>query len=186
GSGGVFTGRLCDRFGIVAAVGIGAVGTLAGYIWAGLSPNLWSFVIAHFVIGAGASATFGPMMAEASHWFERRRGIAVTIVASGNYIGGALWPPVVNWLIETSGWQLAHFMIGISSAAARAVTLIVLRSRIDSRSHQTRNDTAPLRVQLPMSSNALTVLLCVASIACCVAMAMPQVHIVAYCGDLGY
>jgi MFS family permease len=37
-----------------------------------------------------------------------------------------------------------------------------------------------------VSPGVLQILLCIAGLACCVAMAMPQVHIVAYCGDLGY
>jgi MFS family permease len=186
GVGGVLTGRLCDRFGIVAAIGLGAIGTTFGYIWAGLSPTLWSFVAAHFLIGGGASATFGPLMTEASHWFERRRGIAVTVAASGNYIGGAVWPPVVNAAIAGIGWPSAHIAIGVASGIAMAVALLVLRSRMNGTARHARNDAAPVRVQLPMSANALTALLCVAGLACCVAMAMPQVHIVAYCGDLGY
>ena len=73
---------------------------------AGLSSTFWQFIPVHFLIGLGTSATFGPLMAEASHWFERYRGLAVTIVASGNYFGGTIWPPLVN-----SGMQsirLAH------------------------------------------------------------------------------
>ena len=57
------------------------------------------------LIGLGTSATFAPLMAEASHWFERYRGLAVTIVASGNYVGGTIWPPLVNWGIQTTGWR---------------------------------------------------------------------------------
>jgi MFS family permease len=186
GTGGVGMGRLCDRYGIVTALGIGCVGTTLGYLWAGLSPTLWSFVAAHFLIGAGASATFGPLMAEASHWFERRRGFAMTVAASGNYLGGALWPPLVNALIAATGWPAAHITIGLSSGFAVLIVLGVLRARMNGTARQIRNDTAPLRVQLPMSANALTALLCIAGVACCVAMAMPQVHIVAYCGDLGY
>jgi len=186
GIGGVITGRLCDRYGLVVALGSGCIGTTFGYVWAGLSPTLWSFVAAHFLIGTGASATFGPLMAEASHWFERRRGIAVTVAASGNYLGGALWPPVVHAAIAGIGWPSAHIAIGVSSGIAMLVVLMVLRARMNGTARQVRNDTAPLRVQLPMSANTLTVLLCIAGVACCVAMAMPQVHIVAYCGDLGY
>ena len=67
-----------------------------GYIGAGMSLSIWQFILVHFAIGLGSSATFGPLMAEASHWFERHRGLAVTIAASGNYVGGTIWPPVMN------------------------------------------------------------------------------------------
>jgi predicted MFS family arabinose efflux permease len=125
-------------------------------------------------------------MAEASHWFERRRGIAVSIAASGNYIGGTIWPPLVNWGMQSFGWRPTHIAVGLISATAMGIVLIMLRMQMGAgvrRSHV--NAPAP-RIDLRLGTNTLTLLLCVASIACCVAMAMPQVHIVAYCGDLGY
>ena len=60
----------------------------------------------------GSSASFGPLLADISHWFVRRRGLAVSIVASGNYLAGAVWPPIVQHLIETVGWRTAHLYIG--------------------------------------------------------------------------
>jgi MFS family permease len=66
GSGGVLTGKITDHYGIVAAIGVG-VGILAlGYIGAGMSSSIWQFILVHFAIGLSASATFGPLMAEAS------------------------------------------------------------------------------------------------------------------------
>ncbi len=82
------------------------------YVAAGLSTTLWQFIAVHILIGLGTSATFAPLMAEASHWFERYRGLAVTIVASGNYVGGALWPPLVNWAIQAAGWRTTYVAIG--------------------------------------------------------------------------
>ncbi len=140
----------------------------------------------HVLIGLGTSATFGPLMAEASHWFERYRGLAVTIVASGNYVGGTIWPPLVNWGMQTAGWRTTHIAIGIFCAVAMTIVLLVLRARIGRAARRSHANAPPPRVDLRLSTNTLTVMLCVASIACCVAMAMPQVHIVAYCGDLGY
>ena len=186
GLGGVVTGKLTDRFGIVTAIGMGIGLVALGYVGAGLSSSMWQFTLVHFFIGAGSSATFGPLMAEASHWFERRRGIAVSIAASGNYIGGTLWPPLVNWGMQSFGWRSTHIAIGLISAIAMVIVLVMLRMQMGAgvrRSHV--NAPAP-RIDLRLGTNTLTLLLCVASIACCVAMAMPQVHIVAYCGDLGY
>jgi MFS family permease len=186
GLGGVATGKLTDRFGIVTAIGLGIGLVALGYVGAGLSASMWQFTVVHFVIGAGASATFGPLMAEASHWFERRRGIAVTIAASGNYIAGTIWPPVVNWGIQSFGWRPTHVAIGLFSASAMAIVLTVLRMQIGAGSQRCHADAPPPRIDLRLGVNSLTVLLCIAAISCCVAMAMPQVHIVAYCGDLGY
>ena len=186
GLGGVATGRITDRFGIVAAMAlsIGFLGT--AYVLAGLSTTLWQFILVHALIGLGTSATFGPLMAEASHWFERYRGLAVTIVASGNYVGGTIWPPVVNWAMQTYGWRTSHIAIGIFCAVAMTAVLLVLRAQIGGAMARDHGNAPPPRVDLKLSTNTLTVLLCIASVSCCVAMAMPQVHIVAYCGDLGY
>jgi MFS family permease len=140
----------------------------------------------HVLIGLGTSATFGPLMAEASHWFDRYRGLAVTIVASGNYVGGTIWPQVVNWGIHGYGWRTTHIAIGIFCAVAMTIVLALLRAQLGVAAQRNHANAPPPRVDLRLPINTLTVLLCVASISCCVAMAMPQVHIVAYCGDLGY
>ena len=186
GLGGVVTGKLTDRFGIVTAIGMGIGLVALGYVGAGISSSMAQFALVHFVIGAGSSATFGPLMAEASHWFERRRGIAVTIAASGNYIAGTIWPPVVNWGIESFGWRPTHIAIGLFGASTMAIVLMVLRMQIGAGSRRSHADAPAPRIDLRLGTNTLTGLLSIAAIACCTAMAMPQVHIVAYCGDLGY
>src|SRR5467141_1410402 len=186
GVGGVATGRVTDRFGIVVAMALSISFLGLAYVLAGLSTTLWQFIAVHVLIGLGTSATFGPLMAEASHWFERYRGLAVTIVASGNYVGGTIWPPLVNWGMQSAGWRATHIAIGIFCAAAMTLVLLVLRAQIGRAVKRSHANAPPPRVDLRLTTNTLTVVLCIASIACCVAMAMPQVHIVAYCGDLGY
>jgi MFS family permease len=185
GIGGVFTGKITDRYGIVAAVGVG-VGFLGlGFVGAGLSASIWQFILMYFLVGLSSSATFGPLMAEVSHWFDRYRGLAVAIVASGNYIGGAIWPPLVNFGMQWFGWRNTHIAIGIFAAVGMALALIVLRLLMGSGTRHDHVDAPPPPIDLRLSANSLTALLALAAIACCVAMAMPQVHIVAYCGDLG-
>jgi MFS family permease len=186
GLGGVVTGRITDRFGIVAAMALSIAFLGSAYVLAGLSTTLWQFILVHCLIGLGSSATFGPLMAEASHWFGRYRGLAVTIVASGNYVGGTIWPPLVNWGIQSHGWRATHIAIGIFCAVAMTLVLALLRAQIGGATQRDHDNAPPPRVDLRLSTNTLTVLLGIASISCCVAMAMPQVHIVAYCGDLGY
>jgi MFS family permease len=186
GSGGVVTGRITDRFGIVTAMALSIALLGFAYVLAGLSTTLWQFIAVYFLIGLGTSSTFAPLMAEASHWFERYRGLAVAIVASGNYVGGTIWPPVVNWGVQSGGWRTTHIAIGIGCALAMTVLLLVLRARMGGAHVRDHANAPPPQLDLRLSTNALTALLCVASVSCCVAMAMPQVHIVAYCGDLGY
>ncbi|MDD1529557.1 MFS transporter [Bradyrhizobium sp. WBOS7] len=186
GLGGVIAGKITDRFGIVLAMAISIAFLGIANLLAGLSTQLWQFVAAYFLIGLGTSATFAPLMAEASHWFERYRGLAVTIVASGNYVAGAMWPPIVSWGTETIGWRYTHIGIGIVCASTMALLVLVLRAQMGDDHVRDHANAPPPRVDLKLSTNTLTVLLSIASISCCVAMAMPQVHIVAYCGDLGY
>ena len=142
----------------------------------------------HLFIGVGASATFGPLMADMSQWFVRHRGIAVGMAASGNYIGGALWPPVLQHAMATDGWRHTYLGVGVFCVLATLPFIFALRRRAPAHPIAWMSEaasTSPAR-NLGVSPNALMVLLCVAGLACCVAMAMPQVHIVAYCGDLGY
>jgi MFS family permease len=186
GLGAVIVGRITDRFGIVTAMAasIACIGT--AFVLAGLAATLWQFQAIHFLIGLGTSVTFAPLMAEVSHWFERRRGFAITIVASGNYVAGTIWPPLVNLGAQNFGWRATHIAIGLFCAVTMSALLLVLRAWMGGAGAQDHAAASPPRLDLGLSTNALTALLGVASIGCCVAMAMPQVHIVAYCGDLGY
>ncbi|MDB5639277.1 MAG: transporter [Bradyrhizobium sp.] len=122
GLGGVVTGRITDRFGIVAAMALSIAFLGSAYVLAGLSTTLWQFIAVYFLIGLGTSATFAPLMAEASHWFERYRGLAVTIVASGNYVGGTIWPPLINWGVESAGWRTTGAAPGCSPVCPPART----------------------------------------------------------------
>ena len=186
GLGGVIMGRITDRVGIVPAMAVSIAFLVASYVLAGLSTALWQFIAVSLLMGLGSSATFAPLMAEGSHWFERYRGLAVTIVASGNYIAGTFWPPLVNWGTHTWGWRETHFAIAAVCALLMTILLLVLRQMMNGSAAHDRANAPPPRVDLNLSTNTLTVLICIASIACCVAMSMPQVHIVSYCGDLGY
>ena len=186
--GGVVMGRLADRFGIAVPLAIGTVCLGLGYVGVGYASNLWQVALAHgLLIGVGCSASFGPLMADISHWFVRRRGIAVAIAAAGNYLAGTIWPPVVQHFIATSGWRATHIGIGLFLVAAMLPLVYLLRRRIENQQNAAAAAAAAARqVDMPFSPMTLQVLLCIAGVACCVAMSMPQVHLVAYCGDLGY
>ena len=187
GAGGILLGRLADRFGIVPPVVAGALALGAGYVLSGLAGSLWQFALAQGLIGLGSSGTFGPLMTDISHWFERRRGIAVALASCGNYLAGAVWPPIIQHYIATEGWRTTQIGIGIVCLAV-ILPLVVAMRRPPPTQHASRATAgaAGARASLGISSNTLMVLLCIAGVACCVAMSMPQVHIVAYCGDLGY
>jgi MFS family permease len=187
-AGNVIMGRVIDRYGILRPVLGASVMLCLGYLAASQSQSILQFALASGLLMAlfGCSVTFGPLMADVSHWFVRRRGIAVSICASGSYLAGTIWPPVVQHFNSTYGWRATHMGIGLFCLATMLpLTLFLRRSPV---SHTPASKAAARTGQpIPgLSPGVLQVLLIVAGVACCTAMAMPQVHIVAYCGDLGY
>lgn len=201
GIGGLITGRLADRHGIMAVLWLGAAAIGAGFVWAGMASSLWSFSAAHILLGLiGSSATFAPLMADTALWWNRRRGIAVAICACGNYIAGAVWPPLIQWGVETVGWRQAYVWCGLVSALGIAVLSLAMRRRpplavavvmpCASAAGQGGDSgmAGASQTERPfgLSARHAQILLCIAGVACCVAMSMPQVHIVAYCADLGF
>jgi MFS family permease len=187
-AGGVVMGRLLDRFGVLVPLGLGALALGVGYLGAAGSRSLVVFALAQGLVGFGSAATFGPLMADISNWFIRRRGVAVTLCSAGNYLAGTLWPPVLQHAIALYGWRWTHACVGLGCAAAMLlVTVTTMRRRapavLPNASAEARGGSP---ASLGLSAGALQSLLALASVCCCVAMSMPQVHIVAYCGDLGY
>lgn len=191
GLGGILMGRLADRFGVMVPVLIGSAGLAGGFALAASAGSILGFAIAHGVlIGLlGSSATFAPLVADTSLWFVKRRGIAVAVCASGNYVAGALWPPLVQHIVETSGWRSAYFVLAGVCAVAMPLLALALRPRPPAAvaaPAKGLGGAQPSERPFGLSMNHAQVLLCLAGVACCVAMSMPQVHIVAYCSDLGY
>jgi MFS family permease len=187
--GQILMGRLADRSGVIVPVVAGTAALTLGYIAASFAATLWQFVAAYgLLIGfVGSSATFGPVIADVSHWFSRRRGIAVAICSCGSYLAGTIWPPIVQHFTQTAGWRATHLGIGVFCAVTMLPLSLVLRRRAPA-AHGTSSSAprSPARLPGSMSPVTLQALLMVAGVACCVAMAMPQVHIVAYSGDLGH
>ena len=227
GLGGLWTGRLADKHGLMPVLCVGAVGVCGGFVWAGLSGSIWIFGLAHGLMGlVGASATFAPLLADTALWWNKRRGIAVAICASGNYIAGALWPPIVQRGVETLGWRPTYVLMGLVCGAGMLLLALRMRQRAPlvlldgaasaSAMPASLSASSPLAGGAAAGAAAITLskataataplapsaidrsrpfglrplhaqlLLCMAGVACCVAMAMPQVHIVAYCTDLGF
>jgi len=187
GVGGVLMGRIMDRFGVLAAILIGVALLAAGYVAAGLSQTLWQYALSYgLLIGLGTSAMFAPLMADISHWFHVRRGIAVSICACGNALSGAIWPPILQHFISAEGWRATHIGYGIFAALFLLPVALAFRRRAPTvpQGHASAAAWAPKTIGV--SPAALQTLLMIAGVGCCVAMATPQVHIVAYCGDLGY
>jgi len=184
--GNVLVGRAIDRIGYWMPALASAFALAAGFGLAALSTSILQFTLVQgILIGVGTSATFGPLIADISHWFERHRGLAVTAVASGSYLAGALWPAVMSPIMAAEGWRFTYATIALVCVAAMVPLALMLRRRAPAASGAGASSRAPRR-QIALSPSALQALLIVAGVGCCVAMSMPQVHIVAYCMDLGY
>jgi MFS family permease len=189
GFGGIILGRLSDRFGILVPVVGGALSLGVGYAIASQTTSLWQFVLAQgLLVGVASSATFAPLIADTSLWFTRHRGMAVSIIASGSYLAGTVWPPVVQHFIQSEGWRRTYLGIAVFCVASMLPLALTLRRRAPLI--ETASPISPAasyaRQPLGMSPAALQTVLIIAGLSCCVAMSMPQVHIVAYSGDLGH
>ncbi len=200
GVGGVLCGRWADRWGVQRVIWIGAAGVAVGYALAGLAPNIIVLTLAHGVLigGLGVASSFVPLIADTSQWWNRRRGIAVGVCASGNYLSGAVWPPMIQWGVEHFGWRQAYVAFGLFSALGMVLLALLLRQRpplvqagpagaaaasgASGASGPGLSRDTPFGLTPRRAQGALFV----ASIGCCVAMSMPQVHIVSYCTALGY
>jgi MFS family permease len=182
--GGLMMGRLADRFGVFVPLVIGACFIGIGFVAAAYAPGYWWFIAAQagVISFLGAGASFAPLVADISLWFQKRRGIAVAIVASGNYLAGALWSPLLNYAIAEYGWRNAYIFVGLLSVILMLPLTLVLRPRASVEDRP----SAAAALTSGTGTQFLQVMLVLAGLACCVAMSMPQVHIVAYCGDLGY
>jgi MFS family permease len=180
-------GRMTDRHGIVLPLIISAVTLGLGFVLAGAAPNLAVFAAAHALIGLGAGTGFGPMMADISHWFLRRRGLAVVVVAAGNYFAGTIWPFLMSLAMPLIGWRGTYAGIGAIVVVTVLPLALTMRRRPSAAVfEQAEAATQAARADVGISQRLLLVLLVLAGFSCCVAMSMPQVHLVAYCGDLGY
>lgn len=186
--GGTVIGRLTDRLGIMPLLIFGGLMLGGGYLLSAQVTSYWQFVVVQAVmIGMlGASVSFGPLVADITHWFRKRRGLAVALVASGNYLAGALWPPILEHLIDTVGWRQTHVTVGVVCILLMLPLSLFLRRRPKVDQVGLDADTARRPAATGLSPRALQALLVLAGLACCIAMSMPQVHIVAYCLDLGY
>jgi MFS family permease len=189
GFGGIAMGRLSDRVGVFVPVVGGAACLGLGYAAASQATSLWQFILAQgLLVGVASAATFGPLIADTSLWFTRHRGMAVSIIASGSYLAGTVWPPVVQHSIQSLGWRGTYQGIAVFCVMAMVPLALALRRRSPLTGTTAAAQPAlswPAR-PLGMSPGALQTMLIIAGLSCCVAMSMPQVHLVAYAHDLGH
>ena len=187
--GGVFMGRLADRMGIMIPALIGSLALPAGFYLAAHASSILEICLAFSLLCGflGSSFSMAPLIADISHWFSRRRGLAVGIAFSGSYVAGAIWPPILQRMFDAQGWRETFVDLALLTLILMALLSLLLYPR------------SPINEQLPTASSAnsnltnsaisagtLQSLIYLAGFGCCVAMAMPQVHIVPYVMDLGH
>jgi MFS family permease len=179
-AGNVVVGLAVDRWGLSRALAASAVLSALAFVAAAQAPGILALAAVQAVVGFGAAAAFGPLIADVSQWFDRRRGIAIAIAASGNYAAGAVWPLILSPVIAEWSWRGACLML----AGVMLLVLLPLSQLLRGSPRRATQARAPDRAVMP--PGLLQGLLIVAGFACCVAMSMPQVHIVALCADLGF
>lgn len=185
--GNFYLGRAVDRFGVTLSLIFAALTVALGLVLAIMSHSVMLLSAAQLIIGFASAIGFGPLIADISHWFVRRRGIAVALVASGNYLSGALWPMLLASVLQDSGWRAVYQVMAVVTLVGVIPLALALRRQVSDAAHEAAQLASSLNAQSSgLSPRALQYLLGLAGIGCCVAMSMPQVHIVSYCVDLGF
>lgn len=189
GAGGVLMGWLAGRVGTRPVAVAGGAMVCAGLALAA-GGAAWQLLLGYgLLVGLlGNGALFPPMMTYVSLWFDRRRGTALALVSSGQYVAGALWPALFERAVAALGWQRTMLGFGLLAAAVTVpLAALVLRPP-----PVPAPGAGPAAVGPPAGApvlrlppNSALALLALASFLCCVPMAMPAAHLVAFCGDLG-
>ena len=185
--GNFYMGKLADRYNISTVLLFSSIILTLCFIFAAQSSSILSLALIQFVIGFGTGASFGPVIADTSIWFLRKRGIAVALAASGNYLSGVVWPIFTRDLLLNYGWRTVYLVLAIAAVLIMAPLSLALKRKISAESTQADDLISQNRAQsTQLSPKSLQLFLGLAGLACCVAMSMPQVHIVAFCVDLGF
>ncbi len=185
GFGTVVIGKVYDKFGIKKPIFLASFVLIASYYFYSVLPFYWQLLVLQLLMGFAASAFFGPAMADISNYFNKQRGFALSIVASANYVAGATWPLLIGYFLKFIDWRTTHFWISICLLIM--LPLVFLLTNAQAKEDKSVNMKQRYKdIKLYLSNNQIQILLMLAGICCCVAMAMPQVHMVALCVDNGF
>jgi len=184
--GNMVLGRMVDRYGITTSLIGASVAITASFALSTLAGSMLTLSVIHLVLGLATGVGFGPLIADISHWFLRNRGVAVALAAAGNYLSGAIWPVLLSGVLEQSGWQAVYLWLAVAVPVLVVPLSLILRRRPHWNLEAAGGMGSINRGDVRLSPRALQLLLGCAGVFCCVAMSMPQVHIVAYCVGLGF
>lgn len=185
--GNLVIGQIIDRFGVTLSVMAAAICSASAFFLATLAGDIYLLAAIHLLLGFGTAAGFGPLITDISHWFLKQRGIAVALIASGNYLAGGIWPLFLSDILAEDGWRVAYLSLSVFTLCIILPLALLLQRRLPEAGHEIAARQVTQNIQKTrISPLRLQILLSIAGVACCVAMSMPQVHIVSYCVGLGY
>jgi MFS family permease len=189
GAGGIVTARIANRIGTRAIVIFGAIMIAAGLGLSTLGPRAPLLIGHALLIGlVGIGSINAPLYTSVTYWFDKRRGSALALISSGTYLAGALWPPIFERVITAVGWRQTMLIY----ACCELIVIVPLAALLFRRPPE-HASTVPVNTDVTRNARVLGwprgvvfALMCGASILCCIPMAMPQQHFVAFCSDLGF
>src|SRR3954469_19242848 len=185
--GGIGMGYLADRYGVRWTVMFGSVMIAIGLAISSLGQT-WELYLGHglFIGLLGNAGLNAPLYVYVSRWFDRHRGSALALIASGQYISGAIWPPVFDYAIAEYGWRDTMLMFAVFEVAVIVpIAIIVLKRPPEVLPPPAASAQVVRPTVLGWPPNVVFAMLAIAAFCCCLPMSMPQVHLVALCSDLG-
>jgi MFS family permease len=193
GIGGIAMGYVADRIGVRWTVMFGATMMGLGLVISSYGQDVlgtaWALYIGHglFMGLLGNSGLNAPLYVYVSRWFDRRRGSALALIASGQYISGAIWPAIFEGAIASYGWRNTMLVFGIFLVLTVVpIALIALKNPPEVAVPPVSATPGAARpTVLGWPPNLVFATMAIASFCCCIPMAMPQSHLVALCSDLG-
>jgi len=186
GLGTVIIGKIFDKHGIKKPIIIASISLIISYYLYSISIYFWNLLFLQVFMGFAAAAFFGPAMADITNFFNNRRGLALSIVASANYVAGASWPLLISFVLNYVDWRATHFWISISCLVLMLPIIGFLKNYKNIQKEEANILTSKDEPSINLSNNQLQIILMFAGVCCCVAMSMPQVHMVALCVDNGF
>jgi MFS family permease len=188
GLGGLFWGSVSDRIGMVRPALLGGCMIALGAWLASVADGVLTLYLAHglFIGLLGNGVFVAPLLANITRWFDRHLGMAVAVVATGQSMAGAIWPPILRYLTDSYGWRHAFLIYALTALILLLPLGLILRPpphAVAPASGRRGGGSAPV---LGWPAGAVLAILCLAIVGCCVAMVMPMVHLIAYATDLGH
>ena len=185
GLGNFLIGKIIDKYGLKLPIIVATLILVISYLIGTISTEFWHLLILQIFMGTAAATFFGPSMADIGNFFEKRRGLAVAIIASANYVAGAFWPLIISYFLETMTWKDVYLYIALICIIIMIPISFFLKNNISQNESDINTEASNTKLT-NLSPSALQTLLILAGIGCCLAMAMPQVHIVALCVERGF